>query len=146
MTGTRLARGALVVIAAASLWLVGCGPDDYNPGPDTCDRSEEENPPVRFADGTVENGVYMTSTWDGELLYFPGGMHYELVHHLGVVPRFFQAYLSFERHGTADGGTLGLAAGNQVELVRANDEVMVVRNAECVDYWMLLVAGGGPTD
>lgn len=121
--------------------LGACGPDDYNPGPETCDRSEAHNPPVFYADGTTEGGLYMTSTWDGELLWFPGGMHYELEHDLGEVPRFFQAYLSFDRHGTRDGGTISLAAGNQVELVRADDETLVIRNNECVDYWMLAVAG-----
>ncbi|MBK8259687.1 MAG: hypothetical protein IPK82_44395 [Polyangiaceae bacterium] len=125
------------------LALAGCGPDDYNPGPETCDRSEERNPPVLYTEGTVLNGVYMTSDWDGELLWFPGGMHYELEHKLGDVPRFYQAYLSFNRHGTEDEGTIAQAAGSQVELVRADTETMVVRNAECVDYWLLVVASTG---
>lgn len=133
-----LASGALALGA-----LAGCGPDDYNPGPETCDRSEEHNPPIRYTQGTVENGVYMTSDWDGELLHFPGGMHYELVHHLGETPRYFQAYLSFDRYGVADEGTIAVAQGNQVELVRVNDQAMVVRNAECVDYWLLVVAAAG---
>jgi len=132
-----------VLVGLAASAVIGCGPDSYNPGPETCDRSEELNPAVPYADGTTENGVYMTSDWDGELLNFPGGMHYELEHRLGEVPRFFQAYLTFDRYGTGDGGTIGLASGNQVELVRANDKTMVVRNAECVDYWLLLVAGAG---
>lgn len=138
MTPALVAASALACAA-----LAGCGPDDYNPGPETCDRSEAKNPPVLFTQGTTENGIYMTSAWDGDLLYFPGGMHYELTHHLGEVPRFFEAYLSFDRHGTKDGGTIGLAAGNQVELVRVNDKTMVVRNAECVDYWLIVVAGTG---
>lgn len=149
MTMARARSRALVAaVLAAGGALTGCGPDSYNPGPETCDRSEEYNPPVLYTDGTVENGVYMTSAWDGELLWFPGGMHYELEHGLGEVPRFFQAYLSFDRHGTREDdeggeGTLALASGAQVELVRANEETMVVRNAECVDYWLLVVAGTG---
>lgn len=138
-----MSTARVLLVFAASALLLGCGPEDYTPGPETCDRSEKLNPAVFYADGTTENGVYMTSDWDGELLYFPGGMHYELEHRLGEVPRFFQAYLSFDRHGTADGGTIGLAAGNQVELVRANDKTMVVRNAECIDYWLLLTASAG---
>lgn len=129
-------------IALAAATLVGCGPDDYNPGPETCDRSEKRNPPVRYTDGTVENGVYMTSPWDEDLLFFPGGMHYELVHGLGQVPRYFEAYVSFDPDGTK-GGTIGIASGNQVELVRVNDQTMVVRNGECVDYYLLVVAGTG---
>ncbi len=137
-------RIALVhAIALGATAIAGCGPDDYNPGPETCDRSEARNPPVLFKDGTTVNGVYMTSAWDGDLLYFPGGMHYELEHHLGEVPRFFEAYLSFDPHGTRGAGTIGIAAGNQVEMLRVNDKTMVVRNAECVDYWLIVVAGTG---
>lgn len=132
---------ALLAVAASSM-LLGCGPDAYNPGPETCDRSEERNPAVLYTGGTTENGVYMTSAWDGELLYFPGGMHYKLEHDLGDVPRFFEAYLSFNRYGTRDGdGTIGLAAGNQVELLEADEKFLKLRNAECVDYWLLVVAG-----
>jgi hypothetical protein len=133
--------GAALGACAAALG--GCGPADYNPGPETCDRSEALNPPVYFTGGTTQDGIYMTSAWDGELLWFPGGMHYELEHRLGKVPRFFEAYLSFDRFGTKNGGTIGIASGNQVELVRANEITMVVRNAECVDYWLLVVAGTG---
>ena len=140
MSTFRVLGASLIVLCSA---LAGCGPDAYNPGPETCDRSEERNPPVLYADGTTEDGLYRTSEWDGELLWFPGGMHYELEHGLGEVPRCFPAYLSFARHGTRDEGTIALAAGTQVELVRADEETMVVRNAECVDYWLLVVAGAG---
>jgi hypothetical protein len=140
---------ALYAVAASALFL-GCGPDDYNPGPETCDRSIERNPPVKYTQGTIENGIYMTSSWEGEqqdgelgLLYFPGGMHYKLEHNLGEIPRFFAAYLSFDRYGTRDGGTIGLASGNQVELLSADATTMLVRNAECVDYWLIVVAGAG---
>ncbi len=136
-------RACVGALAAAGLLLAGCGPDDYNPGPETCDRSEAKNPAVVYKGGTVENGVYMTSAWDGELLYFPGGMHYDLRHDLGEVPRYFEAYVSFDRHGTRDGEPIGIASGNQVELLRIDATDMVVRNAECVDYWLLVVASAG---
>ena len=143
MSTVRVLRASIACAALLCPSLAGCGPDDYNPGPETCDRSEERNPPVLYADGTTEDGLYTTSEWDGELLWFPGGMHYELEHGLGEVPRFFLAYLSFDRHGTRDEGTIALAADTQVELVRADEETMVVRNAEYVDYWLLVVAGVG---
>src|SRR5262245_8717254 len=80
--------------------------------PEICDRSEGGNPPVVYTDGAVEDGIYMSSPWDGELLYFPGGMRYEIRHKLGQVPRFWQFYLSFDKEGTGN-GVVALAAGNQ---------------------------------
>jgi len=121
-------------------------------GPDTCDRSLKGNPPVAYTEGSVDNGVYMTSGWDEELLYFPGGMRYTLIHELGETPRFWQAYLSFNQTGTKntssdpedpERGTLALAAGNQVELTEANETSLTVVNGSCVDYWLLVVASTG---
>lgn len=120
---------------------VGC--DTFNEiGPTSCDRSADENPPVRYAEGIVTEGnpvTYQTSEFDGELLYFPGGMRYELEHGLGQRPDRWQAYLSFDRFGTRT-GTVALAAGNQVELIDADDETLTVANGSCVEYWLLVVA------
>src|SRR5687767_4999082 len=80
-------------------------------GPATCSRSETDNPAVLYTEGTVEQGVYMSSAWDGELLYFPGGMHYKIEHRLGAVPRSVEFYLSFDQYG-ADDGTVAPAAGD----------------------------------
>lgn len=137
--------GAHLLAALTALLLTACGPDAYNPGPETCERDILHNPPVLYADGITQDGLYMTSTWDGELLWFPGGMHYKLQHRLGQVPRFFQPYVSFDRYGTDDTdgepGTIALATGTQAELVNADTDYLIVRNAECVDYWLLVVAG-----
>jgi hypothetical protein len=113
-------------------------------GPTSCDRSAAANEPILYTEGTVEGGIYMTSAWDGELLDFPGGRRYRLDHQLGVVPRFFQAYLSFNQFGVRDRiGTLAAAAGNQVEVDEVTDTSIVVINGSCVDYWLLVVAGAG---
>jgi len=124
---------AIVAIAAGSL---GC--DSFI----TCDRSLEDNPFVRYTEGTVEDGVYMTSPWEGELLNFQGGTHYSLVHGLGERPRWVQSYLSFDRRPT-DGGHLAQSAGNQVVILRVTDEVIQLANDSCVDYWLLVSAGMG---
>jgi hypothetical protein len=105
-----------------------------------CDRSTEANPEVTYTGGTVVDGVYMTSPWDGELLYFPGGMRYSLVHNLGLAPRSVQAYLSFDRYGTQDGGSLAQAAGNQVVITGVDTKRIEIANDSCVDYWLLVVA------
>jgi hypothetical protein len=130
----RVALAAAIALGAAS---TGC--ETFWPA--TCDRSEEGNPPVRYTGGTAEDGLYMSSPWDGELLWFPGGMRYDLVHELGTTPRWVQGWLSFERYGTTDGGKLGPPAGNQLVIVKMDDTVIRVANDSCADYWLLVTAG-----
>lgn len=122
-------------------------------GPANCDRSEEANPPILYTEGTVEDGVYMSAAWDTseatpqaerELLYFPGGMHYRIEHKLGETPRWWGAYLSFDRYG-AESETLAPAAGNQTEVKDINAETLTIVNASCAEYWLLVVAGAGDT-
>jgi len=132
---TTLAALALALAAAST----GC--ETFQPR--VCDRSEEGNPPVRYTGGEVRDGVYMSSPWDGELLYFPGGMRYDLVHELGSAPRWVQGYISFERYGTSDGGALAPPAGNQMEIVSVDDTTIRVANDSCVAYWLLVAAGSG---
>jgi hypothetical protein len=135
---------AAIVLGALTAGSLGC---DRVP-PSTCDRSEEGNPEVRYTEGTVEDGVYMSSPWNGELLYFPGGMRYAIEHKLGDPPRWIEAYLSFERFepdGGPDGGrrTLASAAGNQAVLLDVNATTLTLANDSCVDYWLLVTAGAG---
>jgi hypothetical protein len=135
-------RLALALAAStAALTSLGCGPV----GPLTCDRTAQDNPTVKYTEGTVANGVYMTSGWTGELLYFPGGQHYALEHKLGGVPRWISSYLSFDATGATDGGMIAPAAGNQVVILGVNDQVITVANDSCVDYWLLVAAGSGDT-
>jgi hypothetical protein len=84
----------------------------------------------------------MSSPWDGELLYFPGGMRYDIQHELDVEPRWWQLYLSFDRYG-AKTGTLAHAAGNQAEVRDVDNKSLLVVNGSCVEYWLLVVAGVG---
>jgi hypothetical protein len=112
--------------------------------PHACDPAPNHNPEQTFDGGTVMNGVYMSSSWDGELLNFPGGMHYRLEHHLGGRPTWVQPYLSFDENGTRDGGALGQAVGNQVEILGIDCQTIEISNDSCVDYWLLLTAGGAP--
>lgn len=134
---------AFVGAALALLATTGC--NEINKIGPNCERSPEANPPVRYVEGTVENGVYMSTPWDGGeqgLLWFPGGMRYELVHELGDTPRFVDLWLSFNRSGT-DAGTLAPASGNQAELRTADADKLIVVNGSCIDYWLLVVAGTG---
>ena len=128
----------LAVAGALGLGAAGC--ETFTPS--TCDRSPEGNPLVRYTDGTVADGVYTTSGWDGELLYFPGGMRYSLVHKLPARPRWVTSYLSFDEHGTIDGGVLAQATGNQVVIQGVDDDAVRIANDSCVDYWIMVTAGG----
>jgi hypothetical protein len=127
---------AMVIAAAAA----GC----ETLAPHACDPSPADNPEQTFDGGAAINGVYMSSPWDGELLNFPGGMHYVLRHHLDGPPTWVQPYLSFDEFGTRDGGALGQAVGNQVEILGVDCETIEISNDSCVDYWLLLTAGGAP--
>lgn len=123
-----------------TLGALGCG--NAGLASSTCDRSEQANTPIRYSEGMAENGIYMSSAWDGELLYFPGGMRYLIEHQLGEIPRYWQFYLSFDQEGVKT-GVIGLAAGNQAELRGIDAETLTVVNGSCVDYWLLVVAGVG---
>lgn len=134
MTLSRALSLAIIMLAAT-----GC--ETFQPI--TCDRDPEDNPEVRFTGGAAESGVYMSAPWEGELLNFPGGMRYELVHGLGAEPRWVNLYLSFERYGTSDGGKLAQAAGNQAVVTRMDATSIHVVNDSCVPYWLLVTAGVG---
>lgn len=127
--------GAGAVIAAGAL---GCD----RGGPLTCDRTEEGNPVIRYTEGEAADGVYMSSPWEGELLYFPGGMHYALEHKLGKKPRWVTSYLSFDRDGTK-ASSLAQSAGNQVVILDVDEATVTLANDSCADYWLLVTAGAG---
>lgn len=134
----RLGALAAVTLIAVS----GC--DAWNSiGPSSCDRSADSNPPVLYTEGTVSGTdtlIYQTSEFDEELLWFPGGMHYELEHKLGVVPEFWDAYLSFDQYGTAE-SALAPATGNQFEVNDVDETSMIVANKTCSDFWLVVIAG-----
>jgi hypothetical protein len=134
----RAAAFCFAIGAALAVVPLGCG----NSGPLTCDRTAVGNPTIRYSEGEVKDGVYMSSPWDGELLFFPGGMHYALEHKLGSAPRWVSSYLSFDREATR-ASSLAPAAGNQVVILDVNDTTVTLANDSCADYWLLVVAGSG---
>jgi hypothetical protein len=127
-----------VSVAALAAGALGCGENSSL----TCDRSAEGNPVIRYTEGTAVHGVYMSSPWEGELLYFPGGTHYALEHKLGAAPRWVTSYLAFDRDGTKASG-LAQAAGNQVVILDVNATTVTLMNDSCADYWLLVAAGAG---
>lgn len=132
---------AIAILCGLSLAQVGCGVGGFL-GATSCDRSEKSNPPLRYTEGTVEDGIYMSSAWDGELLYFPSGMRYLIEHKLGRVPRHWEFYLSFDQFGSKT-GVVAPASGNEAELRGVDEETMTVVNGSCVEYWLLVTASAG---
>lgn len=139
----------LFVMAAG---LVGGGCSVINSIGPSCDRSAANNEPVLYTEGVTTNGVYKSSPWGGELLWFPGGMRYNLaLRGWTQVPDFVDLWLSFEQCGTKT-STVARAAGNQAEVrairqedVAVGEERVVIEvvNGSCSDYWLLVVAGSG---
>jgi hypothetical protein len=107
-----------------------------------CDRSATTNTPINYTEGRTENGVYMSSPWAGELLWFPGGTRYEMHHGLGETPHFVELWLSFDQCGTKR-STVASASGNQAEVRVVDQDKLEIVNGSCSDYWLLVVAGTG---
>lgn len=141
------------VVASTLTGLLGCSTlNDI--GPEICRRPIDDEP-ICFSGGDTVDGVYMTSGWDGPLLYFPGGEFYQLRHGLGAIPQVVIPYVAFNgegitteagQGGDAEGeerpGALAPATGNQAEIKRVTDEYVEVMNGSCVDYWLRVVAYG----
>ncbi len=130
------------LIAAISLSLLGLGALGCDSFPTSCDRDLADNPPIHYLGGTVVNGVYQSSSFDGPLLDFPGGIRYLLFHKLGKKPGWIDSYLSFSESGEHD-GTIAQSAGNQVEIEAQDDETILLTNGACAEYWLVVRAGNG---
>ena len=132
---------ALIAFVAASAGL-GCSP--------ACDAGDDANTPTLYEGGTAVNGYYFSTTAHEDLLHFPGGKRYDLVHHLGFEPILVQLYWSFAEAGigtyeqTPDKSTLSTGVGNSAEIQLKNDRFIRVKNDSCAEYWLLVVASGNP--
>jgi hypothetical protein len=124
-------------VVALALPLAGC----ETLGSTACDTSLTANPPIEFKGEMPQNGVYLSSAWDGELLWFPGGMAYKLDHQLGATPRWVSVWVSFSRMGTADGGTMARASANEALIRQVDSSSIIVQNGGCQDFWLLVAAG-----
>ena len=117
-----------------------------------CDIRDETHPPTVYEDGITRNGFYATTSSHGDLLYFPGGKRYDLVHHLGFEPMMLQLFWSFKEGGigtyvqTDDKGSLSPGAGNSALIQLKNDQFIRVKNDSCVEYWLLVTAAGDPRE
>ncbi len=110
--------------------------------------------PVRYTDGNTNASrtLYETMAADEEMLHFPQGRTYDLVHGLGYRPHDVNIFLSFRERLTATGDTedktepnnVAQSAGNQAVIQVWNDEIIQVRNDTCAEFYMRAVVIGDP--
>jgi hypothetical protein len=137
------ARGAasLAVLSAAIALVVASPGCEVLLG--TCGDELADTGPARYTDGTTQDGVYRSSSWDPEdLVELAPGQLIRFEHGLGAEPTSFQVYVAASR--TGDGAKLVLAAGNEVELIAIDDEAITIKNGTCSDLFMLMVAESRP--
>lgn len=125
------ALGLLTLVSPVGL---GAGCDVVTGG---CGDELRAEPASVFSDGTVEDGIYQSSSWDkAGWIDFPPGITIAFEHQLGHTPRLWQAYVSTTR----DEKSLVLASGSEVELVDIDEETVVVTNSTCVELFVMMVA------
>jgi hypothetical protein len=111
-----------------------------------CDTSDDGNPPERYLGGVIIDGVYWSAPYGSEWLHFPGGKRYEIVHHLGVCPVAWpQCTISFAAGGvgpTFNGNTATTASGNVCEIQQVNEDSVIIKNATCSEFWVLVTVDG----
>ncbi|NUP12634.1 MAG: hypothetical protein HOW73_41860 [Polyangiaceae bacterium] len=138
MARRLIARRGLAAVAAGAVAcaLTSTACDVLTGG---CGDELEDVGPVEYSDGTAEGGIYRSSSWSSsEWIDFPPGIAVRFEHKLGEEPRAWQAYVATAREG--DGSNLVLATGSEAELVDIDDEAVTVRNATCVDFFIVMVA------
>jgi hypothetical protein len=125
-----IAMGAGLVVFGSP----ACGP--------ACNTTDAANPAERYEGGAVtggQNPYYVSSDWAAGLLHFPGGKRYELVHHLGFKPAEVSVYVSFGENDEP----VTPCSGNTCVIQAVKDDVIIVKNDTCSEFWVRVVASGG---
>lgn len=111
---------------------------------------------IEFLGGETNESrtVYQTGEPQGEMLYFPEGRRYDLVHGLGVTPASVDLYVSFRRELTdpneasdkTEPNNVSPSAGNQAVIEVWNDRIIRVRNDTCAEFYLRAVATADPDE
>jgi hypothetical protein len=112
--------------------------------------------PIDFTSGITNESrtVYQTGAPDDEMLHFPQGRTYNLVHGLGTVPVGIELFVSFreqlERSGDTEDKTepnnVSPSAGNQTVIQVWDDEFIQVRNDTCAELYLRAVIIADPDE
>jgi hypothetical protein len=111
--------------------------------------------PVVFTDGMTNQSltVYQTGGVGDEMLHFPQGRTYQLVHGLGTTPVSVDIFLSFrselsesadDREDRVEPNNVSPSAGNQAVIEIWNDEIIQVRNDTCAEFYLRAVVIADP--
>lgn len=128
---SKLLGAAFFITAIASMyWPAACVP--------TC-----ASPERQFSGGhrDLTAKVYETSGPEGPFLPFDGGAVYRIQHGLGIKPSLTLSYLSFSEYPeNPGGGGSTQAAGNQVIVLKQDEQEIVLKNDTCSSLYLRLVA------
>jgi hypothetical protein len=108
----RSKRGT-ILITFFSLYILGC---------EEANRYEIQD--ILLSEDSVEDGIWESSAWDGELFPIEPQTTVRLKHRLGKVPRSIDVYTSFKKKG----GLLSPASGEQISIVEVNKDSIILRN------------------
>ena len=122
----RWKRG--IRIAVASSMLFSCASIQ-------CERDGQDTIEFKGGSTNASGTVYESARVDGEYLHFPRGREYALHHGLQGVPNSFKAFLSFTPEPLLGSGFTE-SAGNQVVYEEVSDEIVIVRNDTCAEFYL----------
>lgn len=110
--------------------------------------------PVEFTEGLTNQSrtVYQTGGVSDEMLHFPQGRTYDLMHGLGTVPVSVDVFLSFRDRLTSTGSkddktqpnNVAESAGNQAVIEVWDEERIRVRNDTCAEFYLRAVVIADP--
>ena len=106
--------------------------------------AEKGQEPILYSDGLVEysggSAVYATTAFDETWLHFPSERRFRLRHDLGATEYTPVAYvaLSPDPDSEGDSGDFSQAAGNEVVFEDLTENELVVRNATCAEFYLLV--------
>jgi hypothetical protein len=134
----------------AALFLTGGSASSTGCSPCRVGGQEE----VVFTEGITNESrtLYQTGEVDAEMLHFPQGRTYDLMHGLGSTPVDLTIFVSFRSKLTASGdkdsktkpNNVAESAGNQAVIEVWNDEIVRVRNDTCAEFYMRAVIVADP--
>lgn len=125
-----------------ALWLVPA----FGVASSGCETScgDKGSEPVLYTDGSVVetdgHRVYTTTAFDGVWLHFPSERQFRLRHNLGTEEYTPIAYVALGSTPAASesSGEFSHAAGNEVVFESLSANELVVRNATCSEFYLLV--------